>query len=86
MSADYPDERVIKWVILRGDDGTEKRIPWLRDPKTPEELALTEQAVHIIRKAQEQEDAQRSISGRQRRYRKQRLRQFRDRWRGYPQG
>ena len=57
MSADYPDDRIIAWVVVRGDDGTEKRIPWLRDPKTPEELALTEQAVRIIRKAQEQQDA-----------------------------
>ena len=82
---DYPDDRVIAWVVVRGDDGTEKRIPWLRDPKTPEELALTEQAGRIIRKAQEQEDAQRPESGKERRHRKQRLRQFYNRLRGNPQ-
>jgi hypothetical protein len=63
---DYPDNRVIAWVVVRGNDGTEKRIPLLQDPKTPEELALTEQAVGIIRKAQEQQDAQKPESGKER--------------------
>jgi hypothetical protein len=83
---DYPDDRVIAWVVVRGNDGTEKRIPLLRDPKTPEELALNEQAKRILQKAQDQQDAQRPESGRQRRHRKQRLRQFYNRLRGNPPG
>jgi hypothetical protein len=38
ISWDYPDERVIAWVLVRGENSEQQRIPWLRDPRTPEEL------------------------------------------------
>jgi len=86
MSAnpDYPDDRVIAWAIVRGDDGTAKHVPWLRDPQTPAEFELSEQARTIIERAQQQQAAQVPLSGKQRRHRKQRLRQFRSRLRGNP--
>jgi hypothetical protein len=59
--------------------------PRLRDPRTPEELQLSEQARRIIQKAQDQEKAQTPMSGRQRRHKNRRLRQFRNRLRGNPQ-
>jgi hypothetical protein len=55
ISWDYPDERVIAWVFVRGKNSEQQRIPWLRDPRTPEELQLSEQARRIIQKAQDQE-------------------------------
>jgi hypothetical protein len=85
ISWDYPDERVIAWVLVRGENSEQQRIPWLRDPRTPEELQLSEQARRIIQKAQDQEKAQTPMSGRQRRHKNRRLRQFRNRLRGNPQ-
>ena len=84
MNTDYPDDRVIAWVVVRGDDGTEKRIPLLNDPKTPKELELNEQATRILQKARDQQNAQKRESGRERRHRKRRLRQFRNRLLGSP--
>jgi hypothetical protein len=81
----FPEDRVIAWVSVRNEDGTEKLIPWLRDPKTPEELAISDQASRIIQRAQEQQKAQVPISGKERRHKAQRLRQFRNRLRGNPQ-
>jgi hypothetical protein len=85
MSTDYPDERVIAWVVVHGEDGKGTRIPWLREPKTQEEIRLSAQASGIIHKAQDQEKAQTQLSGSERRHKNRRLRQFRNRLRGNPQ-
>jgi hypothetical protein len=77
---DFPDNRVIAWVVVCSD-GTEKRIPWLRDPQTPEEIELSESARLIIQKALDQEAAQTLMSGRQRRHKNRRLRQSANRLR-----
>jgi hypothetical protein len=84
LNVNYPDDRVIAWVNAHGDNGEQKRIPWLRYPKTPEELQLSEQASRIIRKAQDQQNAQAQLSGKQRRHKNRRLRQFCNRLRSDP--
>jgi hypothetical protein len=81
---EFPDSRVIAWVVVRDEDGTDRRIPWLRDPVTPEEIELSQHAQAIIERAQQQA-AQSRLSGKQRRHRERRLKQQRNKLRENPQ-